>query len=176
MIKQLHDTNYTNNIVFSNGSSRKSGDTSKLLFQVNHTTKLNTINLSDYNIAHYNYEQKYNDDYLTLITKLTYNFGTFVFVTPVYWYSMSGIMKVFFDRFTDLLDIHKTLGRKLRGKKMAVLTLSTGDNLGENFWLPFKATAEYRGMLYIGNMHTITGKPHTEELDMFLKKLQMQSK
>jgi multimeric flavodoxin WrbA len=43
-------------------------------------------------------------------------------VTPVYWYTMSGIMKVFFDRFSDLLRIEKDLGRKLRGKSMAVIS------------------------------------------------------
>ncbi|MCP4458779.1 MAG: NAD(P)H-dependent oxidoreductase [Cytophagales bacterium] len=37
--------------------------------------------------------------------------------TPVYWYSMSGIMKVFLDRIYDVLTIEKELGRKLHGKK-----------------------------------------------------------
>ena len=36
---------------------------------------------------------------------------TIIFVTPVYWYAMSGRMKVFFDRWTDLLKIDKDTGR-----------------------------------------------------------------
>ena len=30
-------------------------------------------------------------------------YDTLIFATPVYWYSMSGIMKVFFDRKNDNL-------------------------------------------------------------------------
>ncbi len=44
-------------------------------------------------------------------------YDVLIFATPVYWYSMSGIMKVFFDRITDLLTIKKDIGRKLKGKK-----------------------------------------------------------
>ena len=54
----------------------------------------------------------------TIISK----YDTIIFATPVYWYSMSGILKVFIDRITDLLTIEKELGRKLRGKKMAVVS------------------------------------------------------
>ena len=71
---------------------------------------------------------------------------------------MSGIMKVFFDRLTDLLTIKKELARKLRGKKMAVISCSNGENLGEYFWLPFSESAQYLGIEYIGNTHTIAGE------------------
>lgn len=82
---------------------------------------------------------------------------------------MSGIMKVFFDRFTDLLDNHRELGRKLRTKKMAVLTSSIGDNLGETFWIPFIETANYLGMKYLGNLHTIENDVSKEDLSKFAK-------
>lgn len=60
-----------------------------------------------------------NDDYLNLMKQILEKYETLILATPVYWYSMSGIMKVFFDRLTDLLTIEKELGRKLRGKKIA---------------------------------------------------------
>ena len=82
---------------------------------------------------------------------------------------MSGIMKVFFDRFTDLLTIEKELGRKLRGKKMAVMSCSIGENLGQIFWLLFSETAKYLGMEYIGNSHTITGENNELKITEFIK-------
>jgi multimeric flavodoxin WrbA len=84
---------------------------------------------------------------------------------------MSGIMKVFFDRITDLLDNEKELGRQLRKKKMAVITCSIGDNLGDNFWLPFKETSKYLGMHYIGNLHTISNKNNETDLKEFIRKI-----
>ncbi|MFW5760799.1 MAG: NAD(P)H-dependent oxidoreductase [Cyclobacteriaceae bacterium] len=65
------------------------------------------------------------------------NYDLLIFAAMVYWYSISGIMKVFFDRITDLLTIEKNLGRQLRGKYMAAISCCNGNNLEENFWLPF---------------------------------------
>jgi hypothetical protein len=84
---------------------------------------------------------------------------------------MSGKMKVFFDRMTDLLTVEKDLGRKLRGKKMAVISCSAGDNLGDSFWLPFKETAKYLGMEYLGSLHTIAGNMDEENLIRFMEKV-----
>ena len=48
-----------------------------------------------------------------------------IFATPIYWYAMSAQLKTFFDRMTDLLTIHKPLGRQLRkGKKMFLIACS----------------------------------------------------
>ena len=85
---------------------------------------------------------------------------------------MSGIMKVFFDRITDLITIEKDLGRKLRGKYMAVITTSDGNNLGENFWLPFKHTAEYLGINYVTNLHTSSQQLNIEELNEFMHSIE----
>lgn len=99
-------------------------------------------------------------------------YDTLILATPVYWYSMSGIMKVFFDRITDLLTIEKELGRKLRGKRMAVISCSIGDNLGEHFWLPFSETAKYLGMEYLGNAHTITGENNETKIAEFINQIE----
>ena len=66
-------------------------------------------------------------------------------------------MKVFFDRITDLLTIEKNLGRQLRGKRMAVISTSNGSHLGDQFWLPFSASAQYLGMEFLGGLHTLRG-------------------
>ena len=39
---------------------------------------------------------------------------------------------------------------------MGVITCSNGSNLGEQFWLPFKASADYLGMNNIANLHTVS--------------------
>lgn len=96
-------------------------------------------------------------------------YDTLVFATPVYWYAMSGIMKVCFDRITDLLTIEKELGRQLRGKNMGALSCSNGDNLGDDFWHPFIKIAEYLGMNYLGNVHTHLKKTDLVSLKEFIK-------
>ena len=80
-------------------------------------------------------------------------------------------MKVFFDRFTDIITIEKELGRKLRGKKMGVISCSVGENLGKYFWLPFIETAKYLGMEYLGNIHTVIGKNNNGEIAEFINKI-----
>ena len=103
--------------------------------------------------------------------KLLSDYDTFILATPVYWYSMSGRMKVFLDRWTDLLTIEKDLGCQLRAKKMAVITSSVGNNLGEQFWLPFVHTANYLGMEYLANLHTIEGTLQSETLRHFIHQI-----
>ncbi len=152
------------------GSSRNDGDTVVLTSELTKQSKWDLIDLNDYNFSYYDYEHKNrNDDYLTLMAELIKKYDTLIFATPVYWYSMSGIMKVFFDRITDLLTIEKKLGRQLRGKKMAVISCSIGNNLGELFWLPFSETANYLGMEYLGNVHTVTGENNDKKITEFIK-------
>lgn len=158
------------------GSSRKDGDTKRIVDELISIAKWDFIDLNDYNFSYYDYEHKnLSDDYLPLMRKIIGNYDVLIFATPVYWYAMSGIMKVFFDRITDLLDNEKDLGRKLRGKSMAALSCSVGDNLGEYFWLPFSETAKYLGMNYLGDIHTLSNKNETESLNNFVELINKQS-
>lgn len=152
------------------GSSRSDGETRKVVDELIKISGWEMIDLNDYRISYYDYEHKnLDDDYLPLMRKIIVNYDVLIFATPVYWYSMSGIMKVFFDRITDLLDEEKDLGRKLRGKSMAAISCSVGDNLSENFWIPFRETARYLGMNYLGDIHTIESKDESENLNNFVK-------
>lgn len=163
----------SNKVIVIIGSSRNDGDTKKLVDELITGSGADNIHLSDYSITHYDYEHKNaGDDYINLMKKLIANYETFLFATPVYWYAMSGIMKVFFDRITDLLDNQKELGRKLRNKKMAAISCSIGNNLGEYFWLPFIETANYLGMKYLGHLHTITDQIDKNELKKFIDIIQ----
>jgi len=155
------------------GSSRNDGDTAYLTNELVKLSKWDVIDLNDYNFSYFDYKHKNRgDDYLTLMSEIINKHDTLIFATPVYWYSMSGIMKVFFNRITDLLTIEKELGRRLRGKKMAVISCSTGENLEENFWLPFLETSKYLGMEYVGHVHTITGENNSQKIVDFIKLIQ----
>jgi hypothetical protein len=71
---------------------------------------------------------------------------------------MSGIMKVFFDRFSDLIRIEKEEGRKLRGKNMFVISNSHSDLIDASFYIPFQKSADYLGMNYLGDIHLNANK------------------
>lgn len=154
------------------GSSNSNGETAEISKQIQAISNWDLIDLNSYSFTYYDYEHKNNqDDFLHLMKILIEKYDLFVFATPVYWYSMSGIMKVFFDRITDLLDVEKELGRNLRNKSMAVFSHSIGENLGENFWLPFSETAKYLGMRYLGNTHFIKDRNEEENMTNFITEI-----
>ncbi|MEZ4980943.1 MAG: NAD(P)H-dependent oxidoreductase [Saprospiraceae bacterium] len=145
-------------------SSRGDGDTYKLVNFLKENTTLSCLDFNDYEISPYDYlHQNKEDDFIPLMKTILENYDAIIFITPVYWYTMSAQMKIFFDKITDLLTIEKPLGRKLRGKSMAALSTSNGNNLGEQFWLPFEKTAEYLGMNYLGSLHTLNGEGPIQE-------------
>ncbi|MBT8195762.1 MAG: FMN reductase, partial [Bacteroidia bacterium] len=62
-------------------------------------------------------------------------------------------LKIFFDRFSDLLHAEKEIGRKLRGMEMAVISCASERNTKEGFHMSFKESAKYLGMNYVGDVH-----------------------
>jgi len=144
-----------NKIVILQASSRSKGDTNRIINYINAKNQFDIIDLKNNNINHFDYDFKnVDDDFIDLMIDITEKYDTIIFATPVYWYSMSGILKVFFDRLSDLLKTHKALGRKLRGKKMAMISCSNSNDLIEGFTLPFVESANYLGMQYLGDIHT----------------------
>ncbi|MFW0737492.1 MULTISPECIES: flavodoxin family protein [unclassified Flavobacterium] len=136
------------------GSSRKNGNTTRIADEISKETGIEVIDLSDYNISYYDYESKNReDDFFPLIKRIIEKYDTLIFATPIYWYNMSGIMKVFFDRFSDLIRIEKETGRKLRGKKIGVISNSHDNEIEDSFYIPFKKSADYLGMEYLGHAH-----------------------
>jgi len=106
------------------------------------------IDLLSQQISHYDYENRNKDDDFISIAKKMVNSDIIVFATPVYWYSMSGHLKVFFDRLTDLLSVHKDLGRALKGKECWMISSGTGEKLPLGFEQVFASTANYFDMIY----------------------------
>ncbi|MFB0938155.1 MAG: NAD(P)H-dependent oxidoreductase [Urechidicola sp.] len=143
-----------NTTVIIQGSSKSNGDTNTILNYLNTSNQFDIIDLNTKNIGHFDYDFKNaNDDFLPLMEEIIKKYDTIIFATPVYWYSMSGILKVFFDRISDLLKTEKDIGRKLRGKSMAMISCSNANDLKEGFSMPFIETANYLGMSYLGDIH-----------------------
>jgi len=137
------------------GSSNSYGETHKIVTYVSQRTEYSIIDLKNKKISQFDYEfNNRNDDFHPLIENIAENYDIIIFATPVYWYTMTGIMKKFFDRFSDCLKIEKDTGRKLRGKEMAVISCGSDKILKKGFHMPFVETANYLGMKYIVDIHT----------------------
>lgn len=123
------------------GSARKQSDTKSFLEVAFKDMNFKVADLLDFHVAPYNYAHQYPDDdgFLVIINEIL-DHKVVVFATPVYWYAMSGLMKTFFDRITDITTIKKELGRKLAGKTSFLLAVGTDEDLPEGFELPFKLT------------------------------------
>ena len=136
------------------GSSDSNGKTRQLTDELIKNTTWDFVDLKTKNIQHFDYNfQNQEDDFLPLMAEIVDNYDLIIFATPVYWYTMSGIMKVFFDRISDLLKIQKPIGRKLRTKKMAVICSGADEHLINGFYMPFRESAKYLGMEYIGEYY-----------------------
>tara|TARA_B110000967_G_C18838687_1_gene538173 strand:- start:312 stop:815 length:504 start_codon:yes stop_codon:yes gene_type:complete len=147
-----------NKTVIIQGSSKSNGDTNTVVNYLNTTNQFDIIDLNTKSIGHFDYDFKNtNDDFLEIMKEVIEKYDTIIFATPVYWYSMSGILKVFFDRISDLLKTEKDIGRKLRGKNMAMISCSNANDLKEGFSMPFEESANYLGMNYLGDMHAWAG-------------------
>ncbi|APG64011.1 FMN reductase [Tenacibaculum todarodis] len=153
-----------NKTVIIQGSSNSFGNTHKVVNYLNKDKKFDVIDLKTKNIGAFEYDfSNANDDFLPLMENIIANYDTIIFATPVYWYTMSGMLKDFFDRMSDLLHYKKELGRQLRGKNMAMLSNSAGNDRRNGFEMPFVESAKYLGMNYLGDTHAFfNGKEISE--------------
>ena len=153
------------------GSSRSNGNTAKMVRLLGRHIDFDVVDLRPLNIGHYDYDHgNHGDDFLPLMKRITSDYDQLIFATPIYWYAMSGIMKVFFDRITDLLKTEKETGRKLRGKQMALLICGSDAEGTPDFEMPFRESAGYLGMGYLGSVHTwLAGNEIEEEVLQRLK-------
>ena len=136
------------------GSARGDGNTAKAVEALDAGPGSKTIDLLELSIHPYRYDNAYpeDDEFISLVKRIVI-YDRVLLASPVYWYSMSGGMKNFLDRFTDLLTYHKDLGRRLRGKELGVLSCSAEAQANPGFYEPFELSAEYLGMRYGPVLH-----------------------
>jgi multimeric flavodoxin WrbA len=140
-------------VIYINGSSRKGGHTSSIAQILCAPQKNNVIHLSDYNIGFFEYDHSNaHDDFLPLINELIES-DIWVYLTPVYWYSMSARMKTFFDRLSDLLKWEHDLRGKIKSSRWYALSCGSDDDEVPGFFESFRRSAEYLEVPYMGNVH-----------------------
>ncbi|MDT0552461.1 flavodoxin family protein [Urechidicola vernalis] len=161
------------NTVIIQASSRSNGDSFKISEQLLKLKGIDFIDLNTLSINHYDYDyQNKNDDFNPLATKIADKYDNIIFITPIYWYTMSGLLKVFLDRFSDLIRIHKDTGRKFRGKNVGLISVNNSDAYLKNFSEPIDLSCQYLGMNFKKYLHvpvideTISNKS-IEELNQF---------
>jgi putative NADPH-quinone reductase len=153
-------------------SARSTGNTHRAIVGAfDGKFEYNLVDLNHYKIHPYSYVDEPKDDFLKIIEALQ-GHEAVIFATPVYWYAMSGPLKIFFDRLSDLISGHKPIGRSLSGKRVFLLATGTDPELPPGFETPFKMTAAYFSMRYCGSAYfivkgdSITSSP--ANLDQFM--------
>ena len=134
------------------GSARSDGDAAALLDVIFSGLdpargEVERVDLAALRIHDYVYDATPEDDFRAAAEAMV-QADAVLFVTPVYWYAMSGGLKRFFDRLTELTDRHRTLGRQLAGRSAWMAACGTRPALPEGFEVPFRETAAYFGMAY----------------------------
>ncbi|WP_226580344.1 flavodoxin family protein [Halobacillus litoralis] len=111
------------------GSSRENGNTEFLLNQAMQNVEHTQIRLNDYHIEPItdmrHTEEGFSpidDDYEALLEQFL-NHDLIIFVSPIYWFGMTGQMKLFFDRWSQYMrDERFEFKDKVKGKKAYVIT------------------------------------------------------
>lgn len=135
-------------------SARSAGHTAALVRHVFDSPDCVVIDLLATPLAPYSYTGRYPPgDAFADLTQQLLTHKIIVLATPVYWYAMSGLLKTFFDRLTDLTTNHKSLGRQLEGKGLFLLATGTDADLPLGFEEPFRRTARYFNMTFGGSLY-----------------------
>ena len=142
--------------VIIQASSRSNGNTAIAVEFLKTQTNYDVIDLKTKEINHFDYEfNNKDDDFNALFKEIASNYEVIILTTPIYWYTMSGLLKVFLDRISDFLKQEKDYGRMLRGKRMVVMSSSEDVQVFDGFTMPFEKSANYLGMEYLGHIHTV---------------------
>lgn len=156
-------------IVVIHGSSRKNGNTQYLTYHAVPKEKGTHIYLQDHNIQPIIDERhategfhEVNDDHKDLIDQMLEH-DIIVFATPIYWYAMSGPMKIFIDRWSQIMrDPDYTHFREeMKGKKVYVIAVG-GDNphiKGLPLMQQFQYICQFYGMTLEGYVIGKASKP-----------------
>jgi NAD(P)H-dependent FMN reductase len=136
-------------------SARRDSNTLRALQATCPVRDYELIDLLDFSIAPYSYDSDYpaGDDFLAIARQMT-EAEVVVFATPVYWYAMSGALKNFFDRLTDLISTQKPIGRALKERTCYLVACGSDPELPEGFEVPFRRTCEYFEMEFAGSFYT----------------------
>jgi multimeric flavodoxin WrbA/GNAT superfamily N-acetyltransferase len=138
-------------------SSRSHGDTRHTVDQAFRKVSYQLVDLHKKTVSYFDYDHHNQaDDFLTIAEQMTAA-KRILFVTPIYWSSISGVMKVFIDRFSDLTSIRQDLGKALAGKQVSVLVVGSPDAMPVGIEAPFVEICQHFGMSYQGVHYAYIG-------------------
>lgn len=98
-------------ILFMNASPNKNGATVHIAKDLLKDFDYDTMEMSDYNVSQYGIVRE--DDEIKDMLNIIKDYDTLVIGTPVYFYTVSGILKTFIDRLYLLDDAEVLKGKKL---------------------------------------------------------------
>jgi aminoglycoside 6'-N-acetyltransferase len=139
------------------GSSRSNGETLQAINAVIRDQQVSFVDLKKLNISYYDYHHANEKDDFIPLAELMVKHNPIILATPVYWYTMSAIMKTFIDRWSDLIGLRKDLGRRLAGKELYLITSFAGD-FPKGFEDPIAQTCQYLDMHYGGCFYFYSGE------------------
>jgi len=98
-------------ILFVNSSPNKNGNTYHIGMKILKNIEYETLQMSDYKISQYG--QVYDDDQIREVFERIEQADIILIGTPIYWYTVSGLLKTFIDRLYMLPESEKLNGKKL---------------------------------------------------------------
>ena len=136
-------------------SSRRHGNTGQLIDRIALELNIEVVDLTTLRMSSYDYDHLNRNDDFEPLMKHVLAHDQIVFATPIYWYAVSPSMKVFLDRFSDLLELPDLLseGRRLRRKNAFIVCTSTCDEPSVEFMGAFRETFDYLGIHFGGVVH-----------------------
>ncbi|WAA11149.1 flavodoxin family protein [Fervidibacillus albus] len=122
------------NVLVLEGSSRSGGNTERLTNEVLRDVERTTIYLREKTIlpiVDKRHDEEgfsiVNDDHDAIMEEV-FKHDILIFSTPIYWYSMSGLMKTFIDRWSQTLRDPRFQMKAEMKKKEAFVVACGGDN------------------------------------------------
>lgn len=160
------------------GSARSDGETASLiatLVQRFPPDDCQVIDLNSKSVSPFSYSEPAPEDDFGSIIAAVLRHRSIVFATPVYWYSMSGVLKNFLDRFTDILSARDPArrGRQLAGRRVWLLAVGNDPTLPSGFEIPFRETSNYFQMRWCGSCYLRGAAPDWPVLDAFAQALRV---
>ncbi|AFH63421.1 flavodoxin family protein [Paenibacillus caseinilyticus] len=149
------------------GSSRRNGNTDILAARLAEGREADHLYLSDYRlqpIVDYRHEEPGpypDDDYHELIGRVLAA-DALVFATPIYWYGISGVLKTFFDRWSQSLrESRKEFLAGLAGKPAYVIAVGDDDPQvkGQPLVQQFRYIFDFTGIRLAGHVIGTANKP-----------------
>ena len=108
-------------ILFMNSSPNREGNTYRIGQELLKDKDHDVLQMADYRISQYG--QVFEDDEMIEILKEIDKYDILVIGSPVYWYTVGGMLKTFIDRLYMLPE-----AEALRGKKLYLFAQGSAPN------------------------------------------------